>query len=77
MLAEALKLPRKYLVRTVSPHLRPLSGENWEGYNFRTGKIEDMFMANVVDSVTVGKSVLIDSVSLGHLLIDIDVAVMR
>lgn len=34
-------------------------------------------MANVVDSVTVGKSVLIDSVSLGHLLIDIDVAVMR
>jgi len=36
-----------------------------------------MFEAGIVDSAVVGESVLLDSVSLAHMLLDIEVAVMR
>lgn len=54
-----------------------LQGSGWEGYNFKTGNIEDMFEAGIIDSAAVGESVLLDSVSLAYLLLDIDVAIMR
>ena len=36
-----------------------------------------MFQVGIVDSAAVGESVLIDSVSLAHLLIDIEVSIVR
>ena len=58
-------------------YYRPLEGKDWEGFNFKTMKNEDMYEAGVIDSVNVSKNALIDSVSLAIMLIDIEVAVVR
>lgn len=36
-----------------------------------------MFEAGVIDSAIVGENVLVDSISLSHMLLDISVCVMR
>jgi chaperonin GroEL len=77
ILAQALKEPRKALVRNLPDYYMALRGTGWEGYNFKTGKIEDMFEAGIIDSAAVGQSVLIDSISLARLLLDIEVSIVR
>lgn len=65
------------LVRHLPEFYSTLRGTSWEGYNFKTGEIEDMFAAGVIDSAAVGESVLIDSVSLAYMLVDIEVSIVR
>ena len=36
-----------------------------------------MFSVGIIDSAAVGESVLIDSISLAHMLIDIEVSIVR
>lgn len=74
LLARALRAPRRKLEEG---RKGALSGEGWEGLNFKTGAIEDMFEAGVVDSALVGESVLVDSVSLAQLLLDVRVCIVR
>jgi chaperonin GroEL (HSP60 family) len=39
--------------------------------------MEDMLVAGVIDSAIVGQSVLVDAISLGRMLLDISVCVVR
>jgi chaperonin GroEL (HSP60 family) len=77
VLARALRSPRKRLVEALPEAYTALGGVGWEGFNFKTRKIEDMLVAGVIDSAIVGESVLVDAVSLGRMLLDISVCVVR
>lgn len=72
-----MKEPRRTLVRNLTTYYEALGGLGWEGYNFKTGKLEDMFEAGVIDSAGVGESVLLDSVSLATVLLDVQVSIVR
>lgn len=54
ILSQALKEPRKSLVKHLPDYYMTLRGSGWEGYNFVTGKIVDMFEAGIIDSAAVG-----------------------
>lgn len=69
ILAKALKQPRMKLMKHVPFEKKPLSGKNWEGYDLKKETIRDMFEAGIVDSLTVAKSVIIDSLSLCTVLV--------
>jgi chaperonin GroEL (HSP60 family) len=45
--------------------------------NFRSGRLEDMWSAGVVDSAMVGESVLVDSVSLAQMLLEVRACIVR
>lgn len=45
--------------------------------NFKSGRLEDMWSAGVVDSAMVGESVLVDSVSLAQMLLEVRVCIVR
>lgn len=77
ILALALKEPRRALVKALPNYYEALGGSRWEGYNFKSGKLQDMFEAGVIDSAGVGESVLLDSVSLASVLLDIQVSIVR
>lgn len=55
LLGRALRSPRRRLVESLQQEsFQALRGEGWEGYNFKTQKLEDMFDAGIFDSAIVG-----------------------